>query len=263
VEYIQNVKATGIKSKRVLILSFCYLLTFSSMYLYSLDEASADRYAVSARQQVFQGGPNNGKPVDGSALMTCPPGSVRIIDFGTTSWAECIKSSLTIVTNTSEYSDPAATYTTSSVKTEMDTVTTQVVKTVTESGATITKTTQSSGTESAVSATATEVAITGITKGVIAAVKDVIGPQKVAEVKALTDLLSKVSNKVEKTRVKTVQLPKKTATTESAVSLTPEMCSVSGLTITSLAKGLCKVAYTVTGSSNILFTIEKTFNFTK
>jgi light-regulated signal transduction histidine kinase (bacteriophytochrome) len=107
------------------------------------------------------------------------------------------------------------------------------------------------------------VAVTGSSKAVIAEVKEVIAPQKTSEVKALTDLLSRVSNKVEKTIVKTVNLPKKTPTTESAMSLAPEMCSVSGLVVTSLKKGLCTVAYTVTGSSNIPFTIEKTFNFTK
>jgi len=136
-------------------------------------------------------------------------------------------------------------------------------KTVKESGAIITKTTQSSGSESTVSAAATTVAVTGSTKSVIAEVKEVIAPQKTSEIKALTDLLSTVSRKVEKTVVKTVKLPEKMSTTESALSLTPEMCSVSGLIITSLKKGLCKVAYTVTGSSNIPFTIEKTFNFTK
>ena len=142
-------------------------------------------------------------------------------------------------------------------------VTTQIAKTVKESGAVITKTTQSSGTESTVSATATTVAVTGSTKAVIAEVKEVIAPQKTSEVKALTDLLSTVSSKVEKMRPKTVKLSEKISTTEIATSLTPEMCSVSGLIITSLKKGLCKVAYTVTGSSNISFTIEKTFNFTK
>jgi hypothetical protein len=198
-------------------------------------------------------------PIDASAdnvsVVKTETGSVTTLVYTAIVRAET--GTATTTTNTT------VVLTKSDAGTATKTVTTQIAKTVTESGAIITKTTQSFGTESTVSTTATAVAVTGSTKAVIAEVKEVIAPQKTSEVKALTDLLSTVSSKVEKTIVKTVKLPEKTPTTESAMSLTPAMCSVSGLVVTSLKKGLCKVAYTVTGSSNIPFTIEKTFNFTK
>jgi hypothetical protein len=198
----------------------------------------------------------------GNATATYTASSVKT-ETGTvttTSFTAIVKAETGTATTTT---NTTVVLTKSDASTATKTVTTQIAKTVTESGAIITKTTQSFGTESAVITTTTTVAVTGSSKAVIAEVKEVIAPQKTSEVKALTDLLSRVSNKVEKTIVKTVNLPKKTPTTESAMSLAPEMCSVSGLVVTSLKKGLCTVAYTVTGSSNIPFTIEKTFNFTK
>ena len=84
-----------------------------------------------------------------------------------------------------------------------------------------------------------------------------------SEVKTLTSLINKLAKAVSKVNTKSVKLPYSVSADESAQTLTPEVCSVKGLIVTSLKKGSCKIEYTISGESGNQFTTSKTFEFKK
>ena len=58
-----------------------------------------------------------------------------------------------------------------------------------------------------------------------------------------------------------VKLPDSKFSEESAVALTPDVCSVAGLTITRVSKGLCTISYTLKSPAGNSYTSEKNFQF--
>ena len=58
-----------------------------------------------------------------------------------------------------------------------------------------------------------------------------------------------------------VKLPDAKSTSETAVSQTPEVCSVSGIQVMRVNKGICKVSYTITSDAGNSYTTEKSFTF--
>jgi len=58
-----------------------------------------------------------------------------------------------------------------------------------------------------------------------------------------------------------IKLPVSKLTKESAVSLTPGICSVSGIQVARVGKGVCTVSYTLTSEAGNTYTTEKTFTF--
>lgn len=59
----------------------------------------------------------------------------------------------------------------------------------------------------------------------------------------------------------TVKLPDAKYSIESAQSLTPGICSVSGIQVDRLSKGLCTISYSLTSEAGNTYTIEKSFTF--
>ena len=84
-----------------------------------------------------------------------------------------------------------------------------------------------------------------------------------SEAKTLTSLINKLTTAASKITSKSLKLPYSVSADESAKTLTPDVCSVKGVTVTSLKKGSCIIEYTVSGESGNQFTISKTFEFKK
>jgi len=83
------------------------------------------------------------------------------------------------------------------------------------------------------------------------------------EARAISSLMSRLDAVVSKTSIKKIKLPGSSRIDETVVSLTPEVCSVSGLSISSQAKGTCVLAFTVTDTNGNTFTTEKEIYFRK
>jgi hypothetical protein len=83
-----------------------------------------------------------------------------------------------------------------------------------------------------------------------------------SEVTALDTVITKV-DVVTKTYSKSIKLPVSRVLDEVATSLTPEICTTNGPTVTGIKKGTCLVTYTLTGDSGNSFTIQKTIVFKK
>jgi hypothetical protein len=83
------------------------------------------------------------------------------------------------------------------------------------------------------------------------------------EKKRLQGLLNKVDGVVAATSLKTIKLPGSAFFEESAESKTPDICSVSGVSVNRLKKGVCVVAYTITDSNGNKFTTLKEIYFRK
>lgn len=59
----------------------------------------------------------------------------------------------------------------------------------------------------------------------------------------------------------TIKLPDAKYSTETGSSLTPNVCSVSGIQVNRVGKGLCTVSYTLTSEAGNTYTTEKSFTF--
>jgi hypothetical protein len=106
------------------------------------------------------------------------------------------------------------------------------------------------------------VAIAGSTSEIKSLVEKIEPSKK--DVAAITDLMKRLeSTKVVTRTQKQVNLPKASAIEESAKSLTPEVCSVSGMSVNSLKKGLCSIEYTVVDSLGNSYSTTKTLEFKK
>lgn len=81
-----------------------------------------------------------------------------------------------------------------------------------------------------------------------------------ASVVAIVEKLQKVSTK---TYAKSIKLPDLKSTTETAKSLTPEVCNVINLQVVATAKGTCKIEYAITSSSGNTYSTEKVIEFKK
>jgi len=100
--------------------------------------------------------------------------------------------------------------------------------------------------------------------GTAAEIKDLISKiiTTKSEVTALNTVLTKV-DVATKTYSKSIKLPISRVLDEVATSLTPEICTTNGPTVTGIKKGTCLVTYTLTGDSGNSFTIQKTIVFKK
>lgn len=83
------------------------------------------------------------------------------------------------------------------------------------------------------------------------------------EAKSISALINRLDSVVSKTSVKQIKLPGSSQVEESAESKTPDICSVSGITVNSLKKGNCVVAYTVVDSDGNRFITQKEIYFRK
>jgi hypothetical protein len=106
-----------------------------------------------------------------------------------------------------------------------------------------------------------KLAVTGTPKEIVSLISKVSASS--SEAKTLTSLINKLATAVSKISTKSLKLPYSVSADESAKTLTPEVCSVKGVTVTSLKKGSCIIEYTVSGKSGHQFTISKTFEFKK
>lgn len=59
----------------------------------------------------------------------------------------------------------------------------------------------------------------------------------------------------------TIKLPDAKYSTETGSSLTPNVCSVAGVQVTRVGKGVCTVSYTLTSEAGNTYTTEKSFTF--
>jgi hypothetical protein len=83
------------------------------------------------------------------------------------------------------------------------------------------------------------------------------------EKRRLQGLLNKVDGVSSATSLKTIKLPGSSFFEESAESRTPDFCSVNGVSVSSLKKGICVIAYTITDSDGNKFTTLKEIFFRK
>ena len=58
-----------------------------------------------------------------------------------------------------------------------------------------------------------------------------------------------------------IKLPDSKLTKESVISLTPGICSISGIQVARVGKGVCTVSYALTSEAGNTYTTEKTFTF--
>jgi hypothetical protein len=86
---------------------------------------------------------------------------------------------------------------------------------------------------------------------------------KVAEQKSLATILSKLDAMRGSTYSKVQSLPNERSIEETAISLTPDICSVKGTKVTSLKPGTCIFSYELIGASGNSFTVEKQIVFKK
>ena len=103
--------------------------------------------------------------------------------------------------------------------------------------------------------------VTGTPKEIVSLISKV--STSTSEAKTLTSLINKLATALSKISTKSVKLPYSVSADESAKTLTPEVCTVKGITVTSLKKGSCIIEYTVSGESGNQFTTSKTFEFKK
>ena len=103
--------------------------------------------------------------------------------------------------------------------------------------------------------------VTGTPKEIVSLISKV--STSTSEAKTLTSLINKFATALSKINTKSVKLPYSVSADESAKTLTPEVCTVKGVTVTSLKKGSCIIEYTVSGESGNQFTTSRTFEFKK
>jgi hypothetical protein len=86
---------------------------------------------------------------------------------------------------------------------------------------------------------------------------------KTSEQKSLNTILTKLDAIRSATYSKTQALPNERSIEETAISLTPDICSVKGSKVTSLKPGTCIFSYELVGASGNSFTVEKQIIFRK
>ena len=83
------------------------------------------------------------------------------------------------------------------------------------------------------------------------------------EKKRLQGLLNRVDGVSSITSLKSIKLPGSSFFEESAVSKTPDLCTISGVTVNRLKKGNCVISYTIIDSDGNRFTTDKEIFFRK
>jgi hypothetical protein len=107
----------------------------------------------------------------------------------------------------------------------------------------------------------TTISVEGTTKEIAKLIPKIVA--KAAEQKSLATILTKLDAMRAATYSKAQALPNERNIEETAVSLTPEVCSVKGAKVTSLKAGICIFSYELTGASGNTFTVEKQIVFKK
>ena len=105
------------------------------------------------------------------------------------------------------------------------------------------------------------ISIEGTTREIAKLIPKIV--TKAAEQKSLATILTKLDAIREITYSKVQTLPSERSIEETAVSLTPDICSVKGAKVTSLRAGTCIFSYELTGASGNSFTVEKQIVFRK
>ena len=102
-------------------------------------------------------------------------------------------------------------------------------------------------------------------KGSVSELKSLVGKvvEDKKEAKAISTLINRLDSVISKTSLKQIKLPGSNSLDESAESKTPNICTVKGVSVTSLGKGNCIIAYTVTDSDGNTFTTEREIYFRK
>lgn len=83
-------------------------------------------------------------------------------------------------------------------------------------------------------------------------------------IKAAVDIdksLRKLETIRKVTASSSIKLPDAKLSKETAISLTPNICSVTGIQVSKIGRGLCTVAYTIISEAGNTYTTEKSFSF--
>ena len=101
--------------------------------------------------------------------------------------------------------------------------------------------------------------------GSVSELKSLVGKvvEDKKEARTISSLINRLDGVISRTSVKSIKLPGSSQVDETAISKTPNICTVSGVTVSSLSKGNCLIAYTVTDSDGNTFTTEKEIFFRK
>jgi hypothetical protein len=105
------------------------------------------------------------------------------------------------------------------------------------------------------------ISVEGTTKEIAKLIPKIV--TKVTEQKSLATILTKLDAMRAVTYSKVQVLPNERSIEETAVSLTPDICSVKGAKVTSLKPGTCIFSYELVGASGNSFTVEKQIVFRK
>ncbi len=105
------------------------------------------------------------------------------------------------------------------------------------------------------------ISVEGTTKEIAKLIPKIV--TKVTEQKSLATILTKLDAMRAATYSKVQVLPSERSIEETAVSLTPDICSVKGAKVTSLKPGTCIFSYELIGASGNSFTVEKQIVFKK
>jgi hypothetical protein len=105
------------------------------------------------------------------------------------------------------------------------------------------------------------ISVEGTTKEIAKLIPKIV--TKVTEQKSLATILTKLDAMRAVTYSKVQVLPNERSIEETAVSLTPDICSVKGAKVTSLKPGTCIFSYELIGASGNSFTVEKQIVFKK
>ena len=105
------------------------------------------------------------------------------------------------------------------------------------------------------------ISVEGTTKEIAKLIPKIV--TKVTEQKSLATILTKLDAMRSATYSKVQVLPSERSIEETALSLTPDICSVKGAKVTSLKAGICIFSYELIGPSGNSFTVEKQIVFKK
>ena len=102
-------------------------------------------------------------------------------------------------------------------------------------------------------------------KGSIKQIADVVQTLDLSnsEAAAISNVTAKLANIKTTSKLVKISLPNSPVLTESAVSLTPTVCKVSGLTVQPKKAGTCQISYTFEGESGHSFETTKKVTFKK
>jgi hypothetical protein len=85
----------------------------------------------------------------------------------------------------------------------------------------------------------------------------------ISEDAAITSVTTKLANIKTSSKLVKIGLPNSPALTETAKSLTPLICKVSGLVLQPKKAGVCQISYTIQGESGNSFETTKKVTFKK